>query len=45
MAPTAEEAPLEAHWTRDKDEGSGYGRPTHCFVHGIFWGAEPWETC
>ena len=41
MAPTAEEVPLEAHWTRDKEEGSGYGRPTPCF----FALGEPWETC
>ena len=45
MASTADEAPVEAHGTRDKDEGCGYRRPTHCFVHGIFRGAEPWETC
>ena len=31
MASTADEAPLEARRTRDKDEGCGYRRPTPCF--------------
>ena len=45
MAPTAEEAPLEEHRTRDKEEASGYGRSPHCCFSEHFFGGKSWETC
>ena len=40
MASTAEEAPLEEHRTRDKEEASGYGRSPHCCFSEHFFGGE-----